>query len=72
MMIKPGISELMKNLDSRYSLAMIVAKRARDLAVDTNEPLVDMKTDKTVTVAVNEVAQGLVDVISHASESGNE
>ncbi len=72
MMIKPGISELMKNLDSRYSLAMIVAKRARDLAVDTNEPLVDMKTDKTVTVAVNEVAQGLVDVVSHASESGNE
>ena len=37
MMIKPGISELMKDMDSRYTLAMIVAKRARDIAEDAIE-----------------------------------
>jgi len=64
MMIKPGISELMKDLDSRYTLAMIVAKRARELSLDTTTPLVKVKSDKPVTIAVNEVAQGMIEVIS--------
>ncbi|MBE7025625.1 MAG: DNA-directed RNA polymerase subunit omega [Ruminococcaceae bacterium] len=63
-MIKPGISELMKDLDSRYTLAMIVAKRARELSLDTTTPLVKVKSDKPVTIAVNEVAQGMIEVIS--------
>ncbi len=58
MMIKPGISELMKDMDSRNTLAMIVAKRARELALDTATPLVKSKSDKPVTVAVEEVAAG--------------
>ncbi len=61
MMIKPGISELMENLDSRYTLAMVVAKRARELALDTTTPLVKVKSDKPVTIAVNEVAAGMID-----------
>lgn len=63
MMIKPGISELMKDMDSRYTLAMIVAKRARELSLDTTTPLVKVKSDKPVTIAVNEVAQGMVEVV---------
>ena len=65
MMIKPGISELMQGMESRYTLAMIVAKRARELALDTTTPLVKVKSDKPVTIAVHEVAEGLIDVISH-------
>ena len=64
MMIKPGISELMENLDSRYTLAMMVAKRARELALDTTTPLVKVKSDKPVTIAVNEVAAGKIDIVS--------
>lgn len=63
MMIKPGISELMKEMDSRYTLAMVVAKRARELSLDTTTPLVKVKSDKPVTIAVNEVAEGMIDVI---------
>ena len=58
MMIKHGISKLMKEMDSRYTLTMIVAKRARELALDTTTPLVNTKSDKPVTVAVDEVAAG--------------
>lgn len=68
MMIKPGISELMQNMDSRYTLAMIVAKRARELALDTTAPLVKVESDKPVTIAVNEVAAGLIETVAHLSE----
>ncbi len=61
MMIKHGISKLMKDMDSRYTLAMIVAKRARELALDTTTPLVKTKSDKPVTVAVDEVAAGMLE-----------
>ncbi len=71
-MIKPGISELMKDMDSRYTLAMIVAKRARELSLDTTTPLVKIKSDKPVTIAVNEVAQGLIDVIPANTEAAAE
>ncbi len=63
MMIKPGISELMENMDSRYTLAMMVAKRARELALDTTTPLVKVKSDKPVTIAVNEVAAGKIGIV---------
>lgn len=64
MMIEPGINKLMKNVDSRYTLVMMVAKRARELAEENSTPLVNIKTDKTVTIAANEIAEGLV-VVSH-------
>lgn len=71
MMIKPGISELMKDMDSRYTLAMIVAKRARELSLDTTTPLVKVKSDKPVTIAVNEVAQGMIEAYSADQQNQN-
>ena len=62
-MITPGIQTLMEKMDSRYTLVMAVAKRARELADDENEPMVDAVNDKAVKVAVNEVAKGLIEVI---------
>ncbi len=69
MMIKPGISELMENMDSRYTLVSAVAKRARDLAEDSVTPLVKIDSDKPVTVAVNEVAAGMIDIIRPGEEA---
>jgi len=63
MMIKPGISELMENIDSRYTLVMAVAKRARELAYDGVKPLTNTKSDKPVTIAAEEVAQGLIRIV---------
>lgn len=54
MMMYPPISELMKRTDSRYSLAIAVAKRARELAQGA-EPLVKCDSDKEVTEAVYEL-----------------
>lgn len=57
MMIKPGITELSKCVDSRYTLVTMAAKRARMVGREQNSAEVyDAKADKPVTVAVTEIA----------------
>lgn len=55
MMIKPGISELSKKVDSRYTLVSMAAKRARMFGADiTADEL------KPISKAVEEIADGRV------------
>jgi len=57
MIIDPPINELLEQVDCRYSLVVMVAKRARQL-VAGDAPLIDaMVEDKPVSVAVNEIYQ---------------
>ena len=64
MIIKPGITELSKCVDSRYTLVTMAAKRARMVGRDQNNAEeYDAKADKPVTVAVGEIAKGRVGYI---------
>ena len=56
-MLYPPISELLKNVDSRYLLVNAVAKRARQISEEAEENHVSL-TDKPVTLAIREVAEG--------------
>ena len=56
-MINPPISELMEKVDSRYTLCILVAKRAR-LLLDRARPLVECNSKKPVTIAAYEVNEG--------------
>lgn len=61
-MLKPSASELMKmkKIDSKYTLVIATAKRARDI-LSTGVTFTDSKTcDKPVSVAVNEIAENKV------------
>lgn len=60
MMIKPGITELDKCVDSRYTLVAMAAKRARMLGKAIHDGLTDNNGEKPVTTAVNEIASGRV------------
>lgn len=65
MMTKPGITELDKHVDSRYTLVSMVSKRARMIGTDRNNAEangaeVDKTLDKPVTQAVNEITEGVV------------
>lgn len=61
MMIKPGITELAKNVDSRYTLVSMAAKRARMVGYEQNNAEVyKADADKPVTVAVSEISSGRV------------
>lgn len=60
MMIKPGISELSKCVDSRYTLVSMAAKRARMIGVKTEEADGKFMAKKPVTIAANEIAEGRI------------
>lgn len=53
-MIFPSIDDLMRNMDSKYTLVVTVAKRARQL-VDGASKLTNSDSDKLVTIAIDEV-----------------
>ncbi|OQB13347.1 MAG: DNA-directed RNA polymerase subunit omega [Firmicutes bacterium ADurb.Bin193] len=53
-MLYPAIVDLMKKVDSRYSLVVATAKRAREL-VNGSERLVNTETNKPVSIAVEEI-----------------
>lgn len=59
MMIYPPITELVKKTGSRYTLVIETAKRARQLSLGA-VPLSDVKSNKDVTIAVNEVYEGKI------------
>ncbi len=56
MMIKPGISELSKKVDSRYTLVSMAAKRVRMLG-DSDQNAEEIKP---ISKAVEEIADGKV------------
>ncbi|SMB94586.1 DNA-directed RNA polymerase subunit omega [Thermanaeromonas toyohensis ToBE] len=56
-MDRPSIDELLRQIDSKYALAVLAAKRARMLTQGQFESLYPKGT-KPVTVALEEIAQG--------------
>jgi DNA-directed RNA polymerase subunit omega len=52
-MIYPSIDKLLKKVDSKYSLVVIAAKRARQLLADEN--YTEPKNRKSVSVALQEI-----------------
>jgi len=54
-MIKPSIDVLVSKVDSKYSLAVVAAKRARSI-VDGAPVLVETQSNKPVTRSLCEIA----------------
>jgi DNA-directed RNA polymerase subunit omega len=53
-MIEPGINSLLDKVDSRYTLVVAAAKRARQLTEGANK-LTECDSEKSVTIAINEI-----------------
>lgn len=56
-MLYPAMSELLKNIDSRYLMVNVVARRARQISIEAEENH-ETLTEKPVTLAIREVADG--------------
>ena len=56
-MLYPAMSDLLKNVNSRYLLVNVIARRARQLSIEA-EMLHEPLEDKPVTIAIREVAEG--------------
>ncbi|SDF40111.1 DNA-directed RNA polymerase subunit omega [Sporolituus thermophilus] len=58
-MIRPSLDVLIDKVDSKYTLVVLAAKRAREI-MNGEPPLVESKSNKPVTIALEEVAQGKI------------
>ena len=60
MMLYPSINEIRKKADSRYTLVILAAKRARDI-IDGKPILTeDTEVEKPVSIAANEIAEDYI------------
>ena len=66
-MADPSINKLLDVVDSRYTLVVLTAKRARQL-LGGEEPKVAAKSTKDVTIALEEIAEG--DILYRRSKGG--
>lgn len=58
-MLYPSINEIRKKADSRYTLVILAAKRARDI-IDGKPILTDVDIDRPVSIAAHEIAEDLI------------
>ena len=64
-MLYPALSDLLEQVNNRYLLVNIIAKRARDISENQNDDEI-----KPVSKAINEIAAGeLPAIISKANRS---
>jgi len=59
-MLYPAMNKLTSYVPNRYMLVNVVARRARQIA-ETAEDRGERLTEKPVTLAINEVADGKLD-----------
>lgn len=65
-MLYPSINLIRQKADSRYTLVILAAKRARDI-IDGKPKLTEADIEKPVSIAANEIAE---DLITYRRESG--
>lgn len=58
-MLYPPVADLLKNVSSRYLLVNVVAQRARQISEEAEASQEEL-TDKPVTIAIREVAEGKI------------
>ncbi|KTD15890.1 RNA polymerase omega subunit [Legionella lansingensis] len=59
-MARVTVEDCLEHVKNRFELVMVATKRARDIAVRGEQPLVDWENDKPTVVALREIAAGLI------------
>lgn len=54
-MLNPSVNALLEKVDSRYTLVVATAKRAREI-INGSERLTKVNSNKPVTIATHEIA----------------
>lgn len=60
MITYPSIDKIMEKIDSPYTLIILAARRARQLNIGGNELLEEYKSNKPVSMSLEEIAKGKV------------
>ena len=67
-MARVTVEDCLNNVDNRFELVMLASKRARQIAVQGAEPLVNEENDKATVIALREIADDLVTPESMAAQ----
>ena len=59
-MARITVEDCLDNVDNRFELVMLAAKRARQMAIGGRDPLVKDDSDKPTVIALREIAEGLI------------
>jgi DNA-directed RNA polymerase subunit omega len=57
-MARVTVEDCLKNVENRFELVLVAAKRARELMLTGAEPKVPWENDKSTVVALREIAKG--------------
>lgn len=60
-MARITVEDCLENVENRFELVMIAAKRARQIQTGGKDPMVPEDNDKPSVLALREIAEGLVD-----------
>ncbi len=60
-MARITVEDCLQFVDNRFELVLAGSKRARQIATQGKEPLVEWDNDKPTVLALREIAGGLVD-----------
>lgn len=61
-MLYPSIDKLLKVVDSKYSLAIVAAKRSKEMSINESYqlPLTKYRNQKNIGKSLEEIYQGLI------------
>lgn len=59
-MARVTVEDAVDKIGNRFDLVLVAARRARQIAIEGKDPLVDRGTDKPTVVALREIELGLV------------
>lgn len=60
-MARITVEDCLDKLPNRFELTLLAAKRARQLVMSGEDPMVAWENDKSTVVALREIAEGFVD-----------
>ena len=59
-MARVTVEDCLQHVANRFELVMVASKRARQIAVRGDQPMVEWENDKPTVVALREIAEGFV------------
>jgi len=71
-MARLTVEDCLPNVDNRFHLVLVAAKRARQIAMGA-DALVEIENDKPTVLALREISEGLVgpEILTETSEDLN-
>ena len=71
-MARVTVEDCLDNVENRFELVLVAAKRARQLERGIAEPKVDWENDKATVVALREIAAGLITPKTLSTQASSE